>query len=105
MVSRGPTIVGAGGGGGGEVRGPGGPGGMGGFGGGGGSSEKKYTLNVGVFFQNLLNNVNLAPPIGNLSSSLFGQSQSIAGGFGGFGGGGGTNSGNRKISLSLRLNF
>jgi hypothetical protein len=102
----GPTIVGGGGGGGGEMRGPGGGGmGMGGMGGGGGSAEKKYTLNVGLFFQNLLNNVNLAAPVGNLSSSLFGQSQSVAGGFGGFGGGGGGNSGNRKVSLSLRLNF
>ena len=79
--------------------------GMGGPGGGGGSAEKKYTLNVGVFFQNLLNNVNLSTPIGSLSSPQFGQSQSIAGGFGGFGGGGGANSGNRKISLSMRLNF
>jgi hypothetical protein len=80
--------------------------GMGGFGG-GGSTEKKYTLNVGIFFQNLLNNVNLAPPIGNLSSPLFGQSQSVAGSFGGFGGGGpgSANAGNRKISLSLRFNF
>jgi hypothetical protein len=81
--------------------------GMGGFGS-GGSSEKKYTLNVGLFFQNLLNNVNLAPPVGNLSSPFFGQSQSVAGSFGGFGGGGGggsPNAGNRKISLSVRFNF
>jgi len=99
----GPTII-AGGGGGGEMRGGGGMG-MSGFGGGGGSAEKKYTLNVGLFFQNLLNNVNLSTPIGSLSSPLFGQSQSIAGGFGGFGGGGGGNSGNRKISFSMRLNF
>ena len=99
--SRGPTIPGGGGG---EGRGGGG---MGMGGGGGGSSEKKYTLNVGLFFQNLLNNVNLAPPVGNLSSPFFGQSQSVAGSFGGFGGGGGgsTNAGNRKISLSLRFNF
>jgi hypothetical protein len=99
---RGPMIPGGGG----ESRGPMGGGMMGGMGG-GGSTEKKYTLNVGVFFQNLLNNVNLAPPIGNLSSPLFGQSQSVAGSFGGFGGGGGgsANAGNRKISLSLRFNF
>jgi hypothetical protein len=99
--SRGPMIPG-----GGESRGPVGSMGMGGFGG-GGSSEKKYTLNVGIFFQNLLNNVNLAPPIGNLSSPFFGQSQSVAGSFGGFGGGGpgSANAGNRKISLSLRFNF
>jgi hypothetical protein len=104
--SRGPTIPGGGGG---EGHGPGGGGagmGMGGFGG-GGSSEKKYTLNVGVFFQNILNNVNLGSPVGNLSSPFFGQSQSVAGSFGGFGGGGGgsPNAGNRKISLSLRFNF
>src|SRR5439155_6411441 len=61
--SRGPTIVAGGGGGGGEMRGAGGGGmGMGGPGGGGGSAEKKYTLNVGLFFQNLLNNVNLSTP-------------------------------------------
>src|SRR6202040_4056325 len=68
---RGPMIPG-----GGESRGPMGGGmpmGMGG----GGSTEKKYTFNVGIFFQNRLNNVNLAPPIGNLSSPLFGQSQSV----------------------------
>ncbi len=102
--ARGPMIPG-----GGEAHGPGGGGGgmgMGGFGG-AGSTEKKYTLNVGIFFQNLLNNVNLAPPIGNLSSPFFGQSQSVAGSFGGFGGGGAgsANAGNRKISLSLRFNF
>jgi hypothetical protein len=101
--SRGPMIPGGGGG---EGRGGGGMG-MGGMGGAGGSSEKKYTLNVGLFFQNLLNNVNLAPPVGNLSSPFFGQSQSVAGSFGGFGGGGGgsPNAGNRKISVSLRFNF
>jgi hypothetical protein len=75
-------------------------------GGGGGASEKKYTLNVGVFFQNLLNTVNLSQPVGNLSSPLFGQSQGLSGGFGGFGGpGGSSNAGNRRISISMRLNF
>ena len=83
----------------------GGGGGMGGPGG-GASSEKKYTLTLSVYFQNLLNNVNVDRPVGNLSSPLFGQSQGLAGGFGGFGGGGGsTNAGNRKISLSVRFNF
>ena len=75
--------------------------------GGGGSTEKRYTLNVGIFFQNLLNNVNLDPPFGNMSSPLFGQSVSLAGSFGGFGGfgGGSPNAGNRRISLSMRFNF
>jgi hypothetical protein len=106
---RGPMIPGGAGGGGGEGRGPGGGGGgmgQGGFGG-GGSSEKKYTLNVSLYVQNLLNNVNLAPPIGDLSSPQFGQSQSLAGSFGGFGGGGGgsANAGNRRIYVNLRLSF
>jgi Carboxypeptidase regulatory-like domain len=98
---RGPMIPGGGGGG---ERGPGGM--MGGFGGGGGS-QAKYTLTFAVFFQNILNNVNPAIPVGNLSSPLFGESQGLAGSFGGFGGfgGGGANSGNRKISLSVRFNF
>jgi len=81
---------------------------MGGFGGGGAASDKKYTLAVSVYVQNILNDVNFGLPVGNLSSPLFGQSQSLAGGFGGFAGGGGSgsvNAGNRRISLNLRLNF
>jgi hypothetical protein len=100
-------IAGGGGGGGGaEVRGPGGMG-MGGMGmGGGGSAEKKYNLTVSLFVQNIFNNVNFGPPIGNLSSPLFGQPVSVAGSFGGFGGGGGSaNAGNRRIFVNMRLNF
>jgi hypothetical protein len=104
--ARGPVIMGGGGG---EGRGPGGGGMGGGMGGGGGgaSSEKKYNLTVSLYVQNILNNVNLAAPIGNLSSPLFGQAQSVAGSFGGFGGGGGgsANAGNRRIYMNLRLNF
>src|SRR5882724_8498606 len=104
--ARGPAIMAGGGG---EMRGgPGGGGGMMGMGGGGGAaSEKKYNLTVSLFFQNILNNVNYAAPIGNLSSPQFGQPQSVAGSFGGFGGGGGgsANAGNRRIYLNMRLNF
>jgi hypothetical protein len=104
--ARGPMIMGGGGG---EGKGPGGGGmggGMGGGGGAGASSEKKYTLTVSLYVQNILNSVNLAPPIGNLSSPQFGQAQSVAGSFGGFGGGGGSpNAGNRRIYMNLRLNF
>jgi hypothetical protein len=101
---RGPMIAGGGGGGG---RGPGGGGpqmmGMGG--GGAASSEKKYTLTVSLFFQNILNNVNLGAPVGNLSSPLFGQSQGLGGSFGFGGPGGSPNAGNRRISVNMRLNF
>ena len=43
-------------------------------------------------------------PIGNLASSRFGQSTSLAGGFGFFGGGGG-NSGNRRLELQARFSW
>lgn len=100
--------VGGGPGGGGRGPGGGGPGGggrmgMGGFGGGGGDARKPYNLNLGINFNNLFNTVNLGTPIGNLSSSRFGQSTSTGGGFGGFGGGGG--SANRRIELSARFSW
>ena len=104
--SRGPMIAG-GGGGGGEMKGGGGGGGMQGMGGGGGATDKKYTLTVSLYVQNILNTVNLGNYVGNMSSPLFGQPQSVAGSFGGFGGGGGgsPNAGNRRIYMNLRLNF
>ena len=105
--ARGPMIAGGGGGGGGgEMKGGGGGGQMMGMGGGGGaaSSEKKYNLTVSLYFQNILNNVNLSAPVGNLSSSLFGQAQGLGGSFG-FGPGGSPNAGNRRIYVNMRLNF
>lgn len=89
----------------------GGPGGGGAPRGGGGffggnDSRKPYTLNIGVQFTNLLNNVNLGTPIGILTSDRFGQSTSTASGFGGFGGGGGGTSGpNRRIELQARFSW
>ena len=69
-------------------------------------SEKRYTLNVSINFQNLLNHVNLSTPVGNLSSPSFGGSLGLGGAFGGFGGGGGsTGAGNRRIYAQVRLNF
>jgi hypothetical protein len=101
------------GGGGGGARGGGGGGGRGGGGGGGGfggaEAAKRYNLTVGVNFTNILNHVNLSRPIGNLSSSLFGISNSSAGAFGGFGGGGRGGGGsapyNRLIEMSIRFSF
>lgn len=105
----GPSIVGGGMAGGQRGGGPGGggPGMMMTTGGPGGGGAGKYSLNVSVNFQNLLNRVNLSRPEGNLSSSNFGQSLGLGGGFGGFGGGGGGSSGagNRRISLNVRFNF
>lgn len=86
---------GHGGGGFGGGRGFGGPGGMGG----GGGTGQRYNLTVSASARNLFNNVNLATPVGNLNSAMFGQSNSLAGGP--FGGG----SGNRRIDLQVMFNF
>jgi hypothetical protein len=66
-------------------------------------ADKPYTLTFSVAVQNLFNRANLAPPIGNLSSSFFGQSLSSFGG--GFGGSGSPAAGNRRIQASIRFNF
>lgn len=100
----GPGGGGPGGGGGMRGGGPGGPGGPGGgpFGM-GGSGDNRYSVTLSVSARNLLNTTNLGNPIGNLSSPLFGQSNSLAGGFGPGGGMGAA--GNRRIELSLRFSF
>jgi len=108
-----PQIPGGGGGGG--PRGGGGGGGLAGIGGppgGGGAEAKRYSMQFSLNFQNLFNHVNLAPPVGNLSSPFFGQSLALNGGFGGFGpggggggGGGGLGAGNRKVTAQIRFNF
>jgi hypothetical protein len=98
----GPSLAGGGGGGGAKPAGAG-PGPQGG---GAPASEKRYTLNVSLNIQNLLNRVNLSPPVGNLSSPSFGESLGLGGSFGGPGGGpGGGGSGNRRIYAQVRLNF
>ena len=88
----------------------GGFGGRGGYGGGrggpeggdeGGGGGRGLTFSISA--QNVLNHVNPAAPVGNLSSPFFGQSLASAGGFG-FGPGGVT-AGNRRIELLARLSF
>jgi hypothetical protein len=92
--------------GGGEGRAPGGggPGGMGGPRGGGGfggpeKSNQRYSLTFSANARNIFNNVNPAPPIGNLSSGLFGRSTALAGGV--FN----TQSANRRIDLQVMFSF
>ena len=100
----GPSLAAAGGGGGAAKVAAIGPQGGGG---GGAPSEKKYTVNVSINFQNLFNRVNLGTPVGNLASPSFGESLNLGGAFGGFGGGGGgsTGAGNRRIYAQVRFNF
>jgi hypothetical protein len=74
--------------------------------GGGGTAGKKYTVTASVQASNALNHTNFGPPVGNLSSPFFGESISLASGFGPPGGGsGGSPTYNRKITLQLRFTF
>lgn len=97
---------------GGDHRGPGGMGGRGGPGGGmrpgmgpggpfggGNSTTRRYNLTLSASARNLFNRVNLAVPVGNLSSPSFGESLALAGGpFG-------SNASNRRIDLQLQFAF
>jgi hypothetical protein len=66
---------------------------------GGGSTNRRYNLTLSVFARNIFNIVNLAPPVGNLSSPFFGQSTGIAGGpfF--------SQSANRRIVFQIMFSF
>jgi hypothetical protein len=91
-------------------RGPGGGGGYHGGGGpgagergggifGGGPTNYRYNLTFSVNARNIFNNVNVSNPIGNLSSKIFGQSNSLAGGpFS-------SSTANRKIDLQVQFSF
>ena len=73
-------------------------------------TEKRYNLVVSVLAHNLLNHVSFGTPIGNLSSPFFGQSNTLAEGFGfgsrsGSSAAGGTESGNRRIEIQFRFIF
>jgi hypothetical protein len=73
----------------------GGPGGM--FG--GTTSNRRYNLTFTASGRNIFNRVNLAPPIGNLSSPLFAESNALAGGPYSFG------SATRRIDLQVQFSF
>jgi hypothetical protein len=102
------------GGGGGRGGGPGGGGPGGGFGGGpgggpggffrglgGGSTGQRYNLTISVQARNLLNHVNPGPINGIVTSPLFGESNTLAGGIGAF-----AQSGlNRRLDLQARFTF
>lgn len=76
-------------------------GGMGPGGPGGATTNRRYNLTVSISARNLFNHVNDGPIIGNLSSPLFGQANSVAGGFGAFA----ENANNRRIELQARFSF
>jgi hypothetical protein len=87
-------------------RGPGGPGGGQHGGGdrgggmfGGGANNNRYNLTFSVNARNVFNNVNVAAPIGNLSSPIFGQANALAGGPYS------SSTANRRIDLQVSFNF
>jgi hypothetical protein len=80
-------------------RGLGGGGGPGGPFSTGAANNRRYNLTFSVSGRNILNRVNLAPPIGNLSSPLFGESNALAGGAYSFG------SATRRIDLQALFSF
>jgi hypothetical protein len=93
-MSGGTFGRGPGGGGGGGRGGPGG-----GPMGGGGNSGQKYSLTFGISARNLLNNVNEGTPVGVISSPIFGQANSLAGGpFG-------SPASNRRVDMQVTFNF
>jgi hypothetical protein len=88
-------------------RGPGGGGPRGGGGGGdrmggmfgGGASNSRYNLTFSVNARNVFNNVNVATPVGNLSSPFFGQANALAGlPYS-------TSTANRRIDLQAQFTF
>ncbi|MEK6281155.1 MAG: TonB-dependent receptor [Acidobacteriota bacterium] len=99
------TAQGGGGGGGGGRGGINSPFGSGGQSRGGDSDEdSRFKLEFGAQIRNLFNRTNKGTPVGNLRSPFFGESISLAGGFGG-GGGGNLAAGNRRIELEVQFSF
>jgi hypothetical protein len=87
---------------GGGGHGPGPMMGMGGmFGGGGANTGKRYNLTFSVQARNLLNHVNPGPINPIVTSPLFGQSNTWAGGVGAFA----DNGNNRRLELQMRFQF
>jgi len=90
---------GGGGGGGGARGGAGNPFGRAGGGGGLSTVTHRYNLTFSVNARNIFNYVNLATPIGNLNSPLFGRSDALAGGAYS------TQSADRQIFLQTTFSF
>jgi hypothetical protein len=67
------------------------------------SSERRYSLTVGMSARNLTNHNNAGPIIGNITSALFGRSNQIAGTPNGEGFS--ESASNRRLELQIRFSF
>jgi hypothetical protein len=66
------------------------------------TTDRKYNLTISMQGRNLLNHTNPGPIIGDITSPLFGQANSMAGsGGGGFS----ENANNRRLELQMRFTF
>ena len=61
---------------------------------GGGETNSRFSLEFSVNVRNVFNDINLGPPVGNLGSPLFGQSNNVNGWMG-----------YRHLDLQVRFNF
>lgn len=62
--------------------------------------ERKFDLSFTIYAQNVLNHVNYAPPVGTLSSPLFGTFVTLSNGFGAASG-----SANREVNIQTAFRF
>lgn len=67
--------------------------------------QRPYSLVFSVYISNALNHTNASTPVGNMTSPFFLKSTSTSGFFFFGPGGGGGASGNRQITLRIRLGF
>jgi len=65
------------------------------------TTDRRYNLTISMSGRNLFNHTNPGPIIGDITSPLFGQANSMAGGFGAFS----ENANNRRLELQMRFSF
>ena len=65
------------------------------------STTQRYNLTLSISARNLLNHVNEGPIIGQITSPLFGEANSVAGGYGAFA----ETANNRRLELQTRFTF
>ena len=65
------------------------------------STNRRYNLTLSISARNLLNHVNEGPIIGQITSPLFGEANSVAGGYGAFA----ETANNRRLELQTRFTF
>lgn len=73
------------------------------------TTSRRYNLSVSIAARNIINHTNPGPIVGNIGSPLFGEANSLGGGFGPGGGRGlaafSENADNRRMELQLRFSF